>query len=124
MFPFHHLAYKDWSQSFLPLAGKLLESRGHRPSGPCCSLELGTQGSWELQARTYSTYKHTLQRAAPCIQILVLRFAGLSEGGKVTHTLKFKAVVTSLMTKKGDTSADFSGLQWRLDDLSGKSGVH
>lgn len=44
-------------------------------------------------------YKHALQRPTLWVQILVLQFAGLSEGEKVTQTLKFKALKTLLIKR-------------------------
>lgn len=98
MFPFH-LPYKDLSESFPPLAGKLLESRGLSLPCACSSLGLLHRVPESCRLGACSTYKHAFQRLTPWIQVLVLQFAGLSEGEKVTQTLKFKALKTSFIKR-------------------------
>lgn len=67
-----------------------------------------------MATAAYSTYKHVLQ--GPTSKSSNSGFAGLYGGEKVTQTLQFKTLVTSLK-KERKKPAEFPGL-WRLGEVS------
>lgn len=69
-----------------------------------------------MATAAYSTYKHVLQ--GPTSKGSNSGFAGLYDGEKVTQTLQFKTLVTSLKEKKERNLLTSQQGLWGLDEVS------